>query len=59
LHWGRDEWQQAQDRGADAAPFGLWVVLLTAEELAVGRRVNFTRRFTDGWEGVDYVVLVG
>jgi glucoamylase len=59
LHWGHDGWQSVQDREADAAPFGLWVVQITADELATAGRLNFTRRYSEGWEGVDYVVQLG
>ena len=56
LHWGRDGWQDVQDRDASAAPFGLWAVQFTATELSIGKRLNFTRKYRDGWEGIDYVV---
>ncbi len=58
LHWGRDAWQDVQERDASAAPFGLWVVQFTAEELAKVGRLNFTRRYSEGWEGIDHVVVV-
>jgi glucoamylase len=56
LHWGRDGWQHVQDRNAGAAPFGVWAVQFTAAELSEGKRLNFTRRYHDGWEGIDYVI---
>ena len=59
LRWGRDDWQDVQDRDAGASPFGLWAVQFTAEELSVGQRLNFTRRYSTGWEGVDHVVALG
>jgi glucoamylase len=58
LHWGLDGWQHVQDRDATRAPFGLWVVRLTAEELARAKRLDFTRRFGEGWEGVDHAVVL-
>lgn len=58
LHWGLDGWQRVQDRDATSAPFGLWVVRLTAEELGKSKRLDFTRHFDVGWEGVDYAVAL-
>ena len=57
LHWGRDGWQHVQDRDATLAAFGLWLVQLTRDEIAPATRLNFTRRFGEGWEGVDYAVV--
>lgn len=58
LHMGFDGWQQVQDRQAGARAFGLWSVRLTAAELAGHAELNFTRRHSNGWEGVDHRVLL-
>ena len=59
LHFGFDGWQDVQDRVAAAEPFGIWSVLLAADELAHHQQVDFTRRYAAGWEGVDHRVLLG
>ena len=59
LHFGFDGWQDVQDRLAEAEPFGIWSVLLAADELARHQQVDFTRRYAAGWEGVDHRVLLG
>jgi glucoamylase len=59
LHMGFDGWRHVQDRDATAQPFGLWSVLLAADELAQYRRLDFTRRYETSWEGVDHRVLLG
>ena len=59
LHLGFDGWQQVHERDAATQPFGLWSVLLTADELARYKQVDFTRRYGTTWEGVDHRVLLG
>ncbi len=58
LHVGFDGWQDIDDREATATACRIWSVTLTAAELAGHRLLNFTRRYADGWEGVDHCVLV-
>ena len=59
LHFGFDGWQRVDERGAEAQPFGLWAVRLTADELSAAAELNFTRRYADEWEGVDHHVSLG
>ena len=56
LHMGFDGWQEIQDRTAKAEPFGIWSVVLTADELARYSQLNFTRRYAASWENVDHIV---
>jgi glucoamylase len=58
LHWGTDGWQQIQDRDSTPGPFGLWSVRLSIAELQDKRRLEFTRRYQDGWEGNDHAVQI-
>jgi glucoamylase len=58
LHWGVNDWQQIQDRDATAGPWGLWAVRFSAEELFDSTRLDFTRRYTDGWEGLNHSVAL-
>jgi glucoamylase len=56
LHFGFDGWRQVQEREASPQPFGMWAVRLAAADLAGHARLDFTRRFTKGWEGRDHAV---
>jgi glucoamylase len=56
LHLGFDGWRRIEDRRAERTPFGLWSVVLAAEELAQAGELNFTRRYENGWENIDHVV---
>jgi glucoamylase len=56
LHWGSDGWQHVQDRDSSAGPFGLWTVTMSGRELRGKDRLDFTRRYENGWEGVDHVI---
>jgi glucoamylase len=58
LHVGFDGWQDVADRQAVPGPFALWSVTLTATELKKRQIVNFTRKYTNRWEGTDHRVLV-
>ena len=59
LHFGFDGWQRVEERAAQAQPFGLWAVQLSAAELSGPAQLNFTRRYDDRWEGVDHCVALG
>jgi glucoamylase len=59
LQLGFDGWQRAEARVAVQLPFGLWGVRLSAPELSSFAEFNFTRRFGEGWEGVDHRVTLG
>ena len=59
LQLGFDGWQCAEARVAMQQPFGLWGVRLSAAELSSVAEINFTRRFSDGWEGVNHRVTLG
>jgi len=54
LHWGVDAWQHIQDRDATLGPLGVWAVQFPAGQLSAYSRLDFTRRFAGGWEGVDH-----
>jgi len=56
LHLGFDGWQRVEDRRAERTPFGLWSVMLSREELAQARELNFTRRYESHWENFDHRV---
>jgi glucoamylase len=59
LHFGFDGWREIQDRDAVRESFGMWSVLLVADELAEHEQVDFTRRHDVAWEGIDHQVLLG
>ena len=59
LHFGFDGWQRVEERAAEAKPFGLWSVRLSAAELSAPAQLNFTRRYEERWEGVDHRVPLG
>jgi glucoamylase len=59
LHFGFDGFQRIEERAASAQPFGLWAVRLSAAELSGARELNFTRRYQQGWEGLDHRILLG
>jgi glucoamylase len=59
LHLGFDGWQRVEDRRATRTPFGLWSVVISRQELAQARELNFTRRRESGWEGIDYRIELG
>ena len=59
LRMGFDGWQRVEDRRAARTPFGLWSVVLSQQELALARELNFTRRHESGWEGIDYRIELG
>jgi len=59
LHFGFDGWQNAQERQASQQPFGMWSVLLTNQEIARHKQLEFTRRYDGGWEGRDHQVSLG
>jgi glucoamylase len=54
LHFGVDGWRRIEDRQAQAAPFGLWSVLIEPETLQAARELNFVRRYDFGWEHRDH-----
>lgn len=58
LHWGVNAWEQIQDRDASAGPWGLWGVRFLAAELSGYTRLDFTRKYIDGWEGVDHSLVL-
>lgn len=59
LHLGFDGWQHVAEHAAQPQPFGLWGVLLPAQQLLGVQELNFTRRHVNGWEGVDHRVELG
>jgi glucoamylase len=59
LHVGFDGWQRIEDRRAERTAFGLWSVVLSEQELAHARELNFTRRHESGWEGIEHCVRLG
>jgi glucoamylase len=58
LHWGTDGWRQIQDHDSTPGQFGLWRVRIAAEQLEGIKQLDFTRRYGDGWEGIDYALQV-
>ena len=59
IRWGTDQWQNASERTAEAIGLGMYGVRFAADAFGAAREVNFTRRFVDDWEGIDYVVTIG
>jgi glucoamylase len=58
LHYGFDGWQHPAESEAVQAPFGLWAARLTPALIADHAALDFTRRYANGWEGVDHRVLL-
>jgi glucoamylase len=56
LHMGFDGWQEIQDRVATAEPFGIWSVVLAADELTRYKQIDFRRHYESSWEGADHIV---
>lgn len=46
-------------RTSTSQPFGMWSVLLPADELARYNQLHFTRCYDESWEGVDHIVQLG
>jgi glucoamylase len=59
LHLGFDGWRRVEDRHAECTPFGFWSVVLSHQELARARELNFTRRQESGWEGIEHRIQLG
>jgi glucoamylase len=58
LHWGVNLWQLIQNRDATVDSWGVWGVQFSAAELSRYGRLDFTRKFADGWEGMDHAVTL-
>ena len=58
LHCGFDGWQRSFDRASEPLGFEMQGVRLPAGDLAPAATLNFTRRFADAWEGVDYEIRI-
>jgi glucoamylase len=58
LHLGWDGWQDVTDVPAQQLPFGLWGVAIEPERYAGRKELNFTRRYTEGWEGQNHTVEI-
>ncbi|XSG81820.1 MAG: glycoside hydrolase family 15 protein [Methyloligella sp. ZOD6] len=58
LHFGWDGWQGVADIQAKALPFGLWGVAIEPARYAGRKELNFTRRYTQGWEGQNHTVEI-
>ena len=54
LRYSLDGWAEVRDRDADPLPLGLFGV--TIEGQPAGTRLDFTRRYAEGWEGRDHGV---
>ena len=54
LHFGFDGWQQPSDRQAMVGAFGIWSVRFEPSTLAEHDCLDFTRRRSAGWEGIDH-----
>jgi glucoamylase len=59
LRFGVNGWNEPQDRDAAMGPFGLWIVELSAAELAPHSQLNFTRHYDGVWEGEDHCIQLG
>jgi glucoamylase len=58
LHWGTEDWQQIQTLDSSLGPFDLWSVKIPASVLRGKTRLDFTRRYSEGWEGIDHSVTI-
>ena len=58
LHWGTDGWQHCQNRDSTRGPFGLWSVQIVDADIRGKKRLDFTRRYEQGWEGLDHAVQI-
>ncbi|MEO6600198.1 MAG: glycoside hydrolase family 15 protein [Polyangiaceae bacterium] len=59
LHFGFDGWNGVADRSATQGPAGIWGVTFEAAELESWTEINFTRRASGVWDGVDQRVSLG
>jgi glucoamylase len=60
IHFGVDDWFDAQDIRAADTGLGVWIADIDTSTLSCTRRVDFTFYWPDvnRWEGVDFHVLV-
>lgn len=60
LHVGFDGWRDAEDRDAEALPFGFFGVRLPSASLVGRNTIDFTFRFNDDgkWQGTDYRIAI-
>jgi glucoamylase len=58
LHWGHDGWQDVADLDATALGFGRYGATVSGMSLSSYGSIQFTRRYADGWEGVDHAVAL-
>jgi glucoamylase len=61
MHRGFDGWRpdSIADLDAERLPFDLYGVTMPADHLAGHTSLQFTRRYSDGWEGRDHSVGLG
>lgn len=59
LRYGFDGWHEVGERTAERGPFGVYGVAFSPEEIEEHSVMHFTRRFDQGWEGVDYEITLG
>jgi glucoamylase len=60
MHFGFDNWQPntITDQDATPLPFGMYGIILDAQQLADHTSLQFTRRFASGWENQNHAVLL-
>ena len=58
LHFGFDGWQGVADIHAVPLPFGLWGVAIGPDLTSGHSELNFTRRYSERWEGADHTVAI-
>lgn len=58
VRWTADDWDTATDSATTPTGIGMHVLDLDTAALPAGRRVRFTMRWEQGWEGTDYEVTV-
>ena len=59
LHFGWDGWTDVAELQASPLPFGLWGVTIDPDHCRDRRRLDFTRRYGDRWEGENHTVAIG
>jgi len=59
LHYGFDGWKDVHDHEARQQGLRMVGVRFAADDLALHREINFTRRYGERWEGRDYRIGLG
>lgn len=58
LHWSSDGWATVNDLIMSDAGIGCWFADVPTKSLQIGTRIDFTFRWSAGWEGRDFQVRI-